>query len=1133
MDLKPELAKTIRRLSTQKNFDVLKNKLRSWLVTREVTVADLIRHCREKTISIPAVVLNKLGILFGSGKEGIVEDSDTAFWFYLAAADFGFGPANGNVAQYYYDGRAPGGRNIELAFQYCRKALELGTDKFMLMSEILHEREDYPETVRYLRKIIENRHSDNRRRVDARKLEIECLQKQLLKIFAKLAAYQDQQQQQTSDYPAGFGAAAAAASAPATMKRPLRLALQISTARINGAGNANYGSSSVTPPPKSPMSLSLESSMRKLAAVPFLPPPIPMRPLTPTAGGGGGGGGTPTQSASSHYDKVHASHYNPHRRGLQTHTSHFASPQPAPLRPYQSTYQHRLPGWFYVSDDLEGFDYNACATLTARAEVIELEALAIKSAYETAEQHVASARRHKFSEEIIQMLVKNKLHEFQEIYQALEENKNLLLATWNAYVDTTEHTLRRQVLTEKKFFQPSRMTNPLCLHLAQELFKRRLYNHPAYLDADWNVFTKADEALNEPLLLLNHSPFPYRIASARTLVTAERALLETAMTTYGVSNSYQFTQQTGWTGRLNLHVFDPTHRDAPPSQGQQQSAQQSGDGGNTESKGGDGGAAAGGNGGASGNAAGNAKKSGGKVGNSRDEDADGHHGGGGGLATQPHHHAKHHSMTHLRTQIREQLLAEPTFTETVVIGSTTMRIAHKTHPLLTTHHLQLALDSNRQQQAVLIAQQGLSAATVSASLQAAQHQASSVSHHHHRRAGGHHSGGGGHHHAPSVGIGGHGSHPNTQLQQLVQQEHLLEAALHHIRGDDYYAMEELGHSDEVLSFLHHLTLTDLDPHFVDNERKVAEIMLRFTHDGTPIDVKELQLINEDATERDAQALTRICFHFFVKRIVPWVLSFPDWSPEGLPGGLATAAAAASSGGVGGVGGSAAAQPTSGLMGHSGGYRKLYELPLATGQARAMQLVRHGLLTFHELFAWDGEYGIFHCGVHREVVSAPVGTSSAGTASLPANVTDAGAAGGGGGVGETSGSKSRSASPLRSATGPAAASAASAAAASAKQELAAAAAASEALLPEHPHAVIQTRYHDYAQMRRQLANINALYQRAVLEVTPTNFLSTMQFWKAHKEGVTLSANATADAHWEHAQYGAEDRELDFLVSKLRI
>jgi hypothetical protein len=232
-------------------------------------------------------------------------------------------------------------------------------------------------------------------------------------------------------------------------------------------------------------------------------------------------------------------------------------------------------------------------------------------------------------------------------------------------------------------------------------------------------------------------------------------------------------------------------------------------------------------------------------------------------------------------------------------------------------------------------------------------------------------------------------------------------------------------------------------------------------------------------------------------------------------------------------------------------------------------------------------------MHREVVSTAIGTASssaisAGTTTSDTTTNDPAISGS---RGTLVSNPPRSSSPLRTTTTAPATSAAtsssstSAAAAAAKQELVAAAAASEALLPEHPHAMVQLTFHDYAQLRRQLININALYQRAILDVSPANFLSTMQFWKAHKKGVTIPTyqrlrqelqecyggeidsdeedddeedgedhadggslrvhrhhhlrhhhhhhHQLSGEDWEAAQYGAEDRELDFLWSKLRV
>lgn len=57
------------------------------------------------------------------------------------------------IAQYYFDGRSPYGKKIDKAYYYCHQSIELGLEKYMLMSEILYDKNLYTDTVRYLRKI--------------------------------------------------------------------------------------------------------------------------------------------------------------------------------------------------------------------------------------------------------------------------------------------------------------------------------------------------------------------------------------------------------------------------------------------------------------------------------------------------------------------------------------------------------------------------------------------------------------------------------------------------------------------------------------------------------------------------------------------------------------------------------------------------------------------------------------------------------------------------------------------------------------------------------------------------------------------------------------------------------------------
>lgn len=672
--IKPDIQKTIKRLSQQKNNEVLKNKLRSWIITRELTVTELIRACRERTIQVAPSVLNKLGTLYGSGKEGLNEEPETAFVFYLAAADQGHPTAAGNVAQYYFDGRAPGGRNIDSAYVFCAKAVEAGADKFMLLSEILHEQRDYHETVRCLRKIIESKKTtDMKKRVDARKLEIQCLYKLLVELFVK--AEDDEPMPSTPTLQA-LGNSSPSQYSQYSSYSPL----------VSSQGRRSLQS---LPSPRTPLALgaSLQATYRSMSSVP---------------------------KAQEKYD-----------------------------------YHHDLPGWTQISDELEGFDRIACSELTARAEVLELEAEALRSAYETAEQRVALGRKHAFSDDVISALMRSKVHEFHTLHQTLEANKTALLATWNYYTDTAEHTLRRQMITERRFFDPQRAAKGV-LQLAKELFHFRCYDHPEYLQADWCSYYTPDKYLNKPLNLSTASCLAYHIPSARSLLTAERALLEVALATYP-AEPVEHGQQTGWTGGFNLAITDDKEMD------------------------------------------------------------------------------------------RSKLLQEMTYTETLVIGTAVLRCAHATHPVL----------------------------------------------------------------------------PPARKDE----QHELEVY------ENYYAMADLTCSDDLLCFLNHLTQVAEDAgQYQENERKLVDLIVRFLRDGKPFTIMELQAINEDVSENEICILTRIVFHYFVKRLVPWILPLPS---------------------------AADAQEMS--------YCSSHGLPLACGQGRALQLVGMGMLTLSELFLFSSPYGIFYFG----------------------------------------------------------------------------------------------------------------------------------------------------------------------------
>lgn len=89
MDLRSEVAKTIKRLTIQEKHEILKNKLRFWIVNNEISLNDLLWNCREKKIQLSCIVLNKLASLYGQGKEGVNLDYTIAFTIYEFSAELG------------------------------------------------------------------------------------------------------------------------------------------------------------------------------------------------------------------------------------------------------------------------------------------------------------------------------------------------------------------------------------------------------------------------------------------------------------------------------------------------------------------------------------------------------------------------------------------------------------------------------------------------------------------------------------------------------------------------------------------------------------------------------------------------------------------------------------------------------------------------------------------------------------------------------------------------------------------------------------------------------------------------------------------------------------------------------------
>jgi len=149
-------------------------------------------------------------------------------------------------------------------------------------------------------------------------------------------------------------------------------------------------------------------------------------------------------------------------------------------------------------------------------------------------------------------------------------------------------------------------------------------------------------------------------------------------------------------------------------------------------------------------------------------------------------------------------------------------------------------------------------------------------------------------------------------------------------------------SDDVLTFFNHLTMVADDPVYAENERILSQIIQRFLHDGVPVQLQDLQCMNADLNDADKVMLNKIVFHYFIRRVVRWLMPIPQES-------------------------------------NSNSRTHKLALPLASIHARALQLIEQGILTFNEAFDKDGLYGVFYSdeqnAAHTSTRTFPDSTSA--------------------------------------------------------------------------------------------------------------------------------------------------------------
>lgn len=394
--MKKEQLQELKQL--EKNEEKLQEKLVEWLKEEVITVDDLLSCCKENKVNIPASCITVIGLMYSGGKDGITKNTSLAFKLYKFAADeLAYGSAYGNCALYYFDGRSDKkDKNLDQAYAYCKKAIDLKADKHLLMARILLKRGDYVAAVQSLKNV-----KDSKQKEKSAVLFKECLIAHLKHLYKKLDL--DEQ-----------------------IEDVISEELQVT-------------------------SLSSQESNDTAKDV----------------------------------------------KGL--------------------------PGWFKISELLDGFDIDACDELATQIELVDLQLKIADAATELAKKQLESARERKLSTEIIKVLEK-KERELIKDYQALSSKKEELVEAYQKYTNSTDRAIHRQYQTELRFFDPRRTTKEKTRELALELEKRRL----------------SDSSLES--LEVTGTP-------ARRLITAERSTIESSVEVldlYNHANYHGYINDIGW-----------------------------------------------------------------------------------------------------------------------------------------------------------------------------------------------------------------------------------------------------------------------------------------------------------------------------------------------------------------------------------------------------------------------------------------------------------------------------------------------------------------------------------------------------------------------------------------------------------
>lgn len=196
----------------------------------------------------------------------------------------------------------------------------------------------------------------------------------------------------------------------------------------------------------------------------------------------------------------------------------------------ESETSENLPGWYAISELMDGFDKGDCGQLSTKIIMVQLQLNIIEASIELANKQY---KNNEALEEESEALIEER-NKFATSLKLLKSKKNELDEHHQAYSSSADNTIRRQYQTECHFFNPRRTKKVETLQLALQLEARRL----------------SDACVEEAIVATN--------IPARRIITAERSTVETSIALLRLHEKYNYVE-SGWTSNPAVQRTTNTH----------------------------------------------------------------------------------------------------------------------------------------------------------------------------------------------------------------------------------------------------------------------------------------------------------------------------------------------------------------------------------------------------------------------------------------------------------------------------------------------------------------------------------------------------------------------------------------------